>query len=155
MTRVSAAAAVGCAAGGSSSSASAADASAAGGGAGPMAAGGGDGEGVEMKPPVNPASDAAKGAAAEEEGELCSVCLCDYDDADLLIRLPCGHLFHEACVERWLRQDSSCPHCRYNLLPASRQPSAPPTSRRTAPPPPPPAAIGPAPPPAAAAARCG
>jgi len=57
------------------------------------------------------------GEDEEDNGELCSVCLCDYDDTDVLIRLPCEHLFHEACITRWLRQDSSCPQCRFNLQP--------------------------------------
>ena len=52
-----------------------------------------------------------------EEGELCAVCLCEYEPDDMLIRLPCDHLFHEACVARWLQQDSSCPQCRFNLVP--------------------------------------
>ena len=50
------------------------------------------------------------------------MCLCNYDSDDVLIRLPCEHLFHEDCVARWLSQDSSCPQCRFNL----RGPAAPP-----------------------------
>jgi len=70
----------------------------------------------------------------EDEGgterEICSVCLSQYDAADLLIRLPCAHLFHEACISRWLQQDGSCPQCRFNLrgtamtVVAGRQPLA-------------------------------
>lgn len=73
---------------------------------------------VEIEMKTVESTPAGKGEDEDGEGELCSVCLCDYDDNDVLIRLPCGHLFHEACITRWLRQDSSCPHCRYNLLPA-------------------------------------
>jgi len=47
-----------------------------------------------------------------EERELCSVCLCAYDAEDILLQLPCLHVFHEACIARWLHQDCSCPQCR-------------------------------------------
>jgi len=70
-------------------------------------------------------SEPTKDKKAEEVGELCSVCLCEYEDADLLITLPCNHFFHEACITRWLRQDISCPHCRFNLLPARHMPGHP------------------------------
>ena len=60
--------------------------------------------------------------AADEEGELCAVCLCDFEPDDVLIRLPCDHMFHEACVARWLQQDSSCPQCRFNIVPENAEP---------------------------------
>ena len=47
---------------------------------------------------------------------MCAVCLCQYEDDDVLLRLPCEHVFHEPCIARWLSQDSSCPGCRFNLL---------------------------------------
>ena len=43
----------------------------------------------------------------------CAVCLCEYAPGEPLARLPaCGHLFHRACVERWLRTSRECPKCR-------------------------------------------
>jgi len=73
--------------------------------------------------PVEPSGAASEAADsmspqaqdADEEAELCSVCLCNYDDEDVLIQLPCAHVFHEACISRWLLQDSSCPHCRQKV----------------------------------------
>ena len=51
----------------------------------------------------------------EAEEELCAVCLSGYEADDVLLRLPCEHLFHEQCIARWLTTDSTCPHCRFNL----------------------------------------
>ncbi|XP_020572275.1 probable E3 ubiquitin-protein ligase XERICO, partial [Phalaenopsis equestris] len=48
----------------------------------------------------------------------CRVCLVRFDSNSVVNRLPCGHLFHKGCVERWLdyRKDT-CPLCRSHLLP--------------------------------------
>lgn len=56
---------------------------------------------------------------------LCSICLADYIEADLVLLLPnCGHFFHVDCVDHWLRLRATCPMCRSNpavLLPAPLQ----------------------------------
>ena len=79
-----------------------------------------------------PCADAAAGDATEEmatatfrssdgdseSDDMCPVCLCAYDDDDVVLELPCAHVFHEACIGRWLQQESSCPQCRFQLVPA-------------------------------------
>lgn len=45
----------------------------------------------------------------------CEVCLVDYVSSDELLRLPCMHLFHKACVLPWLRKAHTCPVCQINL----------------------------------------
>ena len=43
----------------------------------------------------------------------CAVCLSEFVPGELLARLPaCAHLFHRACVERWLCTSRECPKCR-------------------------------------------
>jgi len=78
----------------------------------------------QSAPPQAASSATARKEAAEDmgedtgetaEGEVCSVCLSAYDACDLLIRLPCEHLFHEQCISRWLQQDGSCPQCRFHV----------------------------------------
>ena len=41
------------------------------------------------------------------------MCLCAYAPGERLARLPaCAHLFHRACIERWLCTSRECPKCR-------------------------------------------
>ncbi|KQJ94246.1 RING-H2 finger protein ATL80 [Brachypodium distachyon] len=43
----------------------------------------------------------------------CAVCLGAMQDGDAVRALPgCGHAFHVACVDAWLRAHASCPVCR-------------------------------------------
>uniref|UniRef100_A0A0E0MP09 RING-type domain-containing protein n=1 Tax=Oryza punctata TaxID=4537 RepID=A0A0E0MP09_ORYPU len=46
----------------------------------------------------------------------CSICLERCGDADGLLELQCKHIFHSACLERWLRSRSDCPYCRASVL---------------------------------------
>jgi E3 ubiquitin-protein ligase RNF103 len=44
----------------------------------------------------------------------CSICLEKYKIGNLLVLLPCGHLFHKKCVYEWFMNSSNCkcPICR-------------------------------------------
>ncbi|KAL9164069.1 hypothetical protein ABFS82_06G082000 [Erythranthe guttata] len=58
----------------------------------------------------------------------CSICLADYEEADLIRLLPsCGHLFHLKCIDPWLIVHPTCPVCRSSPLPPSTPPLAPAT----------------------------
>ncbi|XP_073291208.1 RING-H2 finger protein ATL67-like [Primulina huaijiensis] len=49
---------------------------------------------------------------------VCSICLCDYREAETLRMLPdCKHSFHVTCVDAWLKLNASCPVCRNSPLP--------------------------------------
>lgn len=45
----------------------------------------------------------------------CVICL-DARAEEESVRLACGHVFHTACVARWLRVSVSCPTCRAGVL---------------------------------------
>lgn len=48
----------------------------------------------------------------------CCICLEDFlADAESKVVTPkCGHLFHELCIDAWLKQNSSCPQCRLAVV---------------------------------------
>ncbi|KAL1196927.1 putative RING-H2 finger protein ATL71 [Cardamine amara subsp. amara] len=49
----------------------------------------------------------------------CSICLADYKTTDMIRVLPdCNHLFHDKCVDPWLRLHPTCPVCRTYPLPS-------------------------------------
>ncbi|CAN6352163.1 unnamed protein product [Urochloa humidicola] len=67
------------------------------------------------------------GAADDDEGDShsceeapaeCSICLeqCGGEDGELT-QLQCRHVFHSACLEKWLRSRGDCPYCRAAVLP--------------------------------------
>lgn len=50
------------------------------------------------------------------ESKDCSICLESFRDEDVLTRLPCGHRFHLACLNPWVRTCGDCPYCRRCIL---------------------------------------
>lgn len=46
--------------------------------------------------------------------ESCPICLCDWGELDgnQLVLSPCGHFFHEHCINEWYRTRFDCPMCR-------------------------------------------
>ncbi|KAF7811059.1 putative E3 ubiquitin-protein ligase RHY1A [Senna tora] len=45
----------------------------------------------------------------------CGICLETFVDGDELIRLPCRHKFHSACLDPWVRKCGDCPFCRRGI----------------------------------------
>ena len=57
------------------------------------------------------------GAKSSTEGcsqvsTSCVICLENYQAKDRLRRLPCFHMFHVACIDRWLKRSKLCPFCK-------------------------------------------
>lgn len=60
-------------------------------------------------------SSAAGRAAGTDEAEKCVICLGEYERDDVIKRLPCGHIFHSECVDRWLKVNRTCPSCKRSI----------------------------------------
>jgi hypothetical protein len=48
----------------------------------------------------------------------CPICIAWWEEADAsteLLRLPCRHLFHSACISPWLQRTNTCPVCRHEM----------------------------------------
>ncbi|XP_031571192.1 RING finger protein 44-like isoform X2 [Actinia tenebrosa] len=42
----------------------------------------------------------------------CVVCLADFDEKQLIRKLPCSHDYHTRCIDKWLKSNRTCPICR-------------------------------------------
>mmetsp|Transcript_77921 Transcript_77921/g.210708 ORF Transcript_77921/g.210708 Transcript_77921/m.210708 type:complete len:216 (-) Transcript_77921:184-831(-) len=60
------------------------------------------------------ALNATAAAAASGPTDCCTVCR-EALLSEVIAQLPCGHVFHQACVLSWFRHSSSCPTCRSEL----------------------------------------
>jgi len=53
--------------------------------------------------------------AAATQQQTCMVCLADFSIGDECRRLPCNHVFHQSCIDEWLRRCTDCPICKANV----------------------------------------
>ena len=58
----------------------------------------------------------AVGKAENHTEVKCQVCQCDYEEGDVLRRLPCDHCFHKDCIDSWLQTKDSCALCRKSIV---------------------------------------
>uniref|UniRef100_A0A0G4H432 RING-type domain-containing protein n=1 Tax=Chromera velia CCMP2878 TaxID=1169474 RepID=A0A0G4H432_9ALVE len=51
----------------------------------------------------------------QQEGNLhdgsCPICLGEWEPGEQLRLLPCVHVFHQSCIDKWLRKNCVCPLC--------------------------------------------
>ncbi|XP_077219656.1 E3 ubiquitin-protein ligase RHA2B-like [Tasmannia lanceolata] len=63
-----------------------------------------------------PIDSAKEKRSTDVDGECC-VCLSMLEEGDGTRKLPCRHLFHEVCVDRWLNlYGRTCPLCRMSVV---------------------------------------
>jgi len=51
-----------------------------------------------------------------EDGEQCSICIEEWETAEVAVMLPCRHRFHSDCIGAWLLKSSLCPICKLDSL---------------------------------------
>lgn len=47
-----------------------------------------------------------------EQGLRCAICLVRLEHGDVVGDIPCGHVYHKACLKSWLQQANRCPLCQ-------------------------------------------
>ncbi|POR36130.1 Putative RING finger membrane protein, partial [Tolypocladium paradoxum] len=64
------------------------------------------------------------GSTATNYQPKCHICLASFEHKSSIIReLSCGHIFHPACIDEFLTQNSSlCPMCKHCMLPRGYSP---------------------------------
>ena len=50
-----------------------------------------------------------------EESKKCIICLEDFINNDIVIYLPCFHVFHKICLMQWIKKHATCPLCKLNI----------------------------------------
>ena len=48
----------------------------------------------------------------DEAPEICSICLEEFRNGSEIRNLLCKHVFHQSCIDEWLRQRNNCPNCK-------------------------------------------
>lgn len=59
-------------------------------------------------------------ATAEELETGDSTCIICREEMTAAKKLPCGHIFHLACLRSWLQRQQTCPTCRIDVLQNNR-----------------------------------
>ncbi|KAF2723382.1 hypothetical protein K431DRAFT_283182 [Polychaeton citri CBS 116435] len=59
----------------------------------------------------------------------CSICMEATPVGTQVTVLPCTHWFHFECIEAWLKEHDTCPHCRRGIMPKDNSPETPTASR--------------------------
>lgn len=59
--------------------------------------------------------DRAESVASQDTHD-CSICLCKFEESDVVRILQCEHVYHSECLDPWLTQNNaSCPACRCDV----------------------------------------
>lgn len=74
---------------------------------------------IESSSTTTPAGSSTDGPDLSDAS--CAVCLSDFADGERCRRLPCGHVFHLGCIDKWLRKNRKCPLCLQDITAMKRK----------------------------------
>ncbi|KGN43806.1 hypothetical protein Csa_017341 [Cucumis sativus] len=67
-------------------------------------------------------NDEIRRLGCDEEGIECAICLEEISSdkeeegsEKSVLQMPCLHMFHEECIDKWLRTSHYCPTCRFSM----------------------------------------
>ena len=49
------------------------------------------------------------------DNNKCVICLSDFQVGEQESTLPCLHIFHSNCIEKWIIENKTCPICKYDI----------------------------------------
>jgi hypothetical protein len=47
--------------------------------------------------------------------ESCSICFENFKENEIVNITKCIHIYHENCINEWLKRNKTCPLCRFNI----------------------------------------
>jgi hypothetical protein len=51
----------------------------------------------------------------DDEDESCTICLDTFQRSEIIRTLICKHIFHQKCIDEWIKKTERCPNCNQNI----------------------------------------
>lgn len=51
----------------------------------------------------------------ESVNDICVICRMNFINGDEIRKLPCTHIYHRKCIDKWLMGKRSCPTCKHTI----------------------------------------
>lgn len=67
------------------------------------------------KDAVSKLSSRTLSEAEAKHYDECAICKGNFVETDVVREMPCSHVYHPECIEKWLEQRNFCPMCRFEL----------------------------------------
>ncbi len=52
---------------------------------------------------------------SDEKYDQCNICLSEYEKKEKIRVLPCEHIYHPECIDKWFKESTLCPVCRKDM----------------------------------------